>query len=373
MDNKKSKSNELIPWAKPDFWGMEQDYVNKALKSTWISGGEFVDRLENEFAKYAGVQYALTTSNGTTALHMAYLALDLGEDDEVILPGFGFMGAANMVLYTGAKPVFADVDPQTWCLRATDVERVLSPRTKLIVPIHTYGNVCEMNTIMELANSRGIPVIEDTAEAFASCFGGHMAGTYSLIGTFSFQATKTITTGEGGMVITNNKELYDRMTLFRSHGMRRKKYYWHDLAGHNFRLTNLQAAIGVAQLEKLDLIIGERRRVHRKYQEILSKIPGITLQYFSPQVDPVLWAVALKLDPLVYPQGRDTVMEEMKEAKIETRPGFVAPRFMDHIYNCPELPISEELSRQVLSLPTYPTLLDDQIELICQCLKDLKS
>lgn len=366
-------SNEsFIPWAKPDFWGNEQNYLSEALTSTWISGGPFVDRFEREFAEYCGVRYALTASNGTTALHMAYLACGLGPGDEVILPGFAFMGAANMVMYMGAKPVFAEVDRDTWCLSAAEIEKRLTPNTKLIVPIHTYGNVCGMHAIMELAKDRSIPVIEDTAEAFASRFESRLAGTYSLIGTFSFQATKTITTGEGGMVITDDESLYDRMSLYRSHGMRRKRFYWHDLAGHNFRLTNLQAAVGVAQMEKLQSIIDKRKHVHQQYYARLSETPGLTLQHYPAEVDAVLWAVALKLDPRAYPQGRDVVLQEMKDAQIECRPGFVAPRFMEHIYSCPELPISEELSRQVISLPTYPTLQDEQIEFICKQLKSLK-
>lgn len=365
-------NKSLIPWAKPDFWGNEQNYVSEALASTWISGGPFVERFEREFAEYCGVRYALTASNGTTALHMAYLALGLGPGDEVILPGFGFLGAANMVIYMGAKPVFAEVDPETWCLSAAEIEKRLSSRTKLIVPIHTYGNVCQMDAIMELANEHDILVLEDTAEAFASRFDGRLAGTYSFIGSFSFQATKTITTGEGGMVITNDEDVYDRMALYRSHGMRRKRYYWHDLAGHNFRLTNLQAAIGVAQMERLEAIISKRKHVYQLYCKRLSEVPGLTLQYYPVKVEPVLWAIALKLDAQAYPQGRDTVIQEMKDAQIECRPGFVAPRFMEHIYDCPELPISEELSRQVISLPTYPTLQDEQIELICRELKGLR-
>jgi len=364
--------SEHIPWAKPDFWGNEQKYVAEALTSTWISGGPFLDRFERDFAQYCGMPYALTSSNGTTALHMAYLALGLKAGDEVILPGFAFMGAANMALYVGAKPIFADVDPQSWCLSAAEIEKNLTPRTKLIVPIHTYGNVCEMDTIMQLADSRGIAVVEDVAEAFACQYKNRLAGTYAPIGTFSFQATKTITTGEGGMVITNDESLYDRMTLFRSHGMRRKRFYWHDLAGHNFRLTNLQAAVGVAQMEKLEQIICERKRVHRLYHRLLSEIQGLNLQHFLPETDPVLWAIAVKLDSLAYPQGRDAVMQEMKQANIETRPGFIAPRFMEHIYTCPELPISEDLSKNVLSLPTYPTLRDEQIGFICDQLKKLK-
>lgn len=364
-------NERFIPWAKPDFWGNEQIYAAEALTSTWISGGPFLDRFENEFASYCGVRHALTSSNGTTALQMAFLALGLKAGDEVILPGFAFMGAANMVINVGAQPVFADVDPQTWCLSAAEIEKNITPRTKLIVPIHTYGNMCEMDSIMQMADSRGIAVVEDAAEAFACQYKNRLAGAFGAIGTFSFQATKTITTGEGGMVITNDDELYDRMALYRSHGMRRKKYYWHDLAGHNFRLTNLQAAVGVAQLEKLEQIVKERKRVHFKYRDFLSNVHSLTLQYFPPEVDTVLWATALKLDPIAFPQGRDAVIAEMMQVGIETRPGFVAPRYMDHIYACPELPISEELSNNVISLPTYPTLHDEQICFICDQLKKL--
>ena len=361
-----------IPWAKPDFWGNEQKYVAEALTSTWISGGPFLDRFESDFAQLLSIPYALSASNGTTALHMAYLALGLKADDEVVLPGFAFMGAANMVLHVGAKPIFADVDPQTWCLSAADIEKNITPRTKLIVPIHTYGNVCEMDSIMQLADSRGIAVVEDVAEAFACRYKNRLAGVFGDIGTFSFQATKTITTGEGGMVITGDENLYDRMALYRSHGMRRKKYYWHDVAGHNFRLTNLQAAVGVAQMEKLAQIVNERNRVHSQYRDLLSNVPGLTLQYFPPEVEPVLWAIALKLNPIAFPQGRDAVIQEMMQVGIETRPGFVAPRFMDHIYACPKLPISEELSKNVLSLPTYPTLQNEQIYFICDQLKKFR-
>lgn len=365
-------NDHFIPWAKPDFWGNEQKYVAEALTSTWISGGPFLDRFENDFAQYCGVRHALTSSNGTTALHMAFLALGLKAGDEVILPGFAFMGAANMALYVGAQPVFADVDPQTWCLSVDEIEKNITLRTKLIVPVHTYGNICDLDAIMQLADSRSITVVEDVAEAFACRYGNRLAGTFGAIGTFSFQATKTITTGEGGMVITNDDDLYDRMALCRSHGMRRKHYYWHDVAGHNFRLTNMQAAVGVAQMEKLEQIIRERKRVHSQYKKLFSNVPGLTLQYFSPEVDPVLWAIAIKLDTNAFPQGRDVVIQEMMQFGIETRPGFVAPHLMGHIYICPALPISEDLSNNVLSLPTYPTLQDEQIYYICSQLMKLK-
>ncbi|MBN1423806.1 DegT/DnrJ/EryC1/StrS family aminotransferase [Candidatus Fermentibacteria bacterium] len=362
----------FIPWAKPDFWGKEQEYVVEALTSTWISGGPFVDRFERDFAAFCGGGHVLACSNGTSALHMAYLALGIGAGDEVVVPGFAFLAVANIALQLGAEPVFAEVDPGTWCLCAGAVEAHISPRTKAIVPVHTYGNVCDMDGILELAGRRGIPVVEDTAEAFASRYGGRVAGTMGTIGTFSFQATKTITTGEGGMVVTADERLRDVMALYRSHGMLRKVFYWHELAGHNFRLTNMQAALGVAQLERIDTILAERRRVRELYESYLDAIDGVTRQQVTAKAEPVVWTMALKLDPRAYPQGRDSVMAQMRDAGIETRPGFRAPRQMPHIYRCPPLPISEDISRQVICLPTYPTLQNDEIQCICATLAGLR-
>src|SRR5208282_226909 len=271
------KRAEAIPWAKPTLFGNEHRYVAEALSSTWISGGAFVDRFEADFGLRCVIPLATTAANGTAALHMAFLALGIQPGDEVIVPGFAFMAAANVALHLGAQPVFTEVDPATWCMTADHVERRLSPRTKLIVPVHTYGNMCNMDEIITLAKDRSIPVVEDAAEAFLSNFNGRYAGTRGDLGTFSFHATKTITTGEGGMVVSSNQELHDKLYLYRNHGMLRVRY-WHEVAGHNFRMTNLQAALGCAQLEKIDQIIMERKRLHKTYERFLSNVSGVTLQ-----------------------------------------------------------------------------------------------
>jgi perosamine synthetase len=363
--------NQYIPWAGPLLGGNEQKYVSQALESSWISGGSFVDRFEKDFSGYCGTRYAMTASNGTTALHMAFLALGIGPGDEVVVPGFAFMAAANIAIHLGATPVFAEVDPETWCMTAAEVEKVLSSKTKAIIPVHTYGNVCDMRRIMKLADQDSIPVVEDVAEAFASRYKGHLAGTEGVLGTFSFQATKTITTGEGGMVVTDSQELQDKMYLFRNHGMRRTRY-WHEVAGHNFRLTNMQAALGCAQLEKIDEIIRERKRVYASYCRHLFNVDGITMQLFTPDVEPVVWSVVVKLDPQVYPQGRDEVIRQLQEIGIETRNGFYAASMLPHLYTSPALPICEDISRQVISLPTYCALTDGAIYFICSKLKSLR-
>lgn len=360
-----------IPWAKPDLWGNEEKYLSAALNSTWISGGEFVDRLENEFAAMCRVPHAVAVCNGTAALHLAYLAGQLRPGDEVVMPGFAFLGAANVALHMGARPVFAEVDPQTWCVTAEAIERCLTPKTRIVVPVHTYGNVCAMDDILAVARERGVTVIEDAAESFPSRYRGNLAGTLGDLGTFSFQATKTITTGEGGMVVTRDARAREVMSLYRSHGLLRKRHYWHELPGHNFRLTNLQAALGCAQLEKLDVITRERQRVYLSYRERLARTAGVVLQRFSADVEPIVWALALRLDAAAFPQGRDAVMAQMQDAGIETRPGFCAPSWME-FYHCPPLPVCEDLSRQVISLPTFPSLTDEQIDSICDRLERLR-
>lgn len=362
--------NETIPWAKPDYWGKELQYVDEAMKSSWISGGPFVEQIEQYFSKIAENGYALAVSNGTTAIHLAYLALGLKAGNEVVLPGFGFLAAANVALHMNARPVFCEVDPQTWCMRAEDIEPCLTEKTRAIVVVHTYGNLCDMGPILALADARDIPVIEDAAEAFPSRYKGQLAGTLGTIGTYSFQATKTITTGEGGMVITHDDALQERMALYRSHGLRRKKHYWHELPGLNFRLTNMQAALGCAQLEQLDRIVTERHRVYGIYRECLMKIPGVTLQFFSPDVDPVVWAIAVKLDPVVFPQGRDTVMAQMLEFGIELRPGFYSPAQLEY-FECPPLPVCDSLAASIIGLPSFPTLTTAQIHYICHQLASL--
>lgn len=360
-------TSKSIPWASPHYWGNEEKYVLDALKSSWISGGPYVDRLEADFAKYCGSSYAVSASNGTTALHMAYLALNIGRGDEVIVPGFGFMAAANIAIHVGATPVFCEVDPETWCMTAADVEKCITPNTKAIVPIHTYGNVCEMDEIMSLAARRGVCVIEDAAEAIGSKYKGKMAGTIGEIGIYSFHATKTITTGEGGAAVSGRSDLCDRMRLYRSHGMSAKRY-WHEVAGHNFRLPNMLAAIGCAQLEMIEEISRERERVYGKYRDQLVNIDGVKLQKYSDNVDPVVWAIALEIDLDAFPQGRDALIDSLRVGGIETRPGFYSANTMAHIYGEQKLPLCDQLSRRIISLPSSPTLRNEQIEYVCRML-----
>lgn len=362
----------LIPWAKPDFWGRESELVADALASTWISGGAYVDRLEREIGEWTGAAHALAVNNGTSAIHLAFLALGVKPGDEIVIPGFAFLAAANVALHLRAVPVFADVDPDTWCMTADAVERCVTPRTRAVVPVHTYGNACDMDSIVELCAARRVAIVEDNAEAFGTLYRGRALGTIGEIGTLSFQATKTITTGEGGMVLTSRAEYVETMKLYRSHGMLKRRY-WHEVAGNNFRLTNMQAALGCGQFERIDDIVSARRRMKESYDALLCGADGVVVQEFKPEVNPVLWAIGVRLDAAAYPQGRDAVMAQMLERGIETRNGFCSPVEMAHLYGVVEnIPTARALSDNVISLPSYPTLSPHEIERICGVLTSLR-
>jgi perosamine synthetase len=294
---------------------------------------------------------------------LAYLALGLQPGDEVIVPGFGFMAAANVALQAGLRPIFADIHPATWCVTANEIGKKITRKTRAIVPIHTYGNVCDMETIMALAREQGIAVIEDCAEALLSKYAARYCGTFGDINTFSLHATKTITTGEGGLVATNDDALASKGALYRSHGLSKRGTYHHEVAGLNFRMTNLQAALGCGQIERRREILCARRRVYLRYKAALEGADGVMLQEFEPPVEPVVWAVALKLDKRSFPQGRDAVAGQLMNKGIETRPGFVASSFLS-IYELHRLPIAEEISRWVISLPTFATITDEQIDFV---------
>lgn len=356
----------MIPWYKPHFWGREKYYMIQALESTWISGGEFLDRMESAMAHILQVPHVITTSNGTTSLMLSYLCLDIGPGDEVIIPGFTFAAPANMAIAVGATPVFADIDPRTWLLCPKSVEQKITPKTKAIVPVHIYGNVCDMDEIMRIAKEHNLFVIEDVAEAAFSTYNGKQAGTFGDFGSFSFQATKTITTGEGGAVCTGSDELQDRARLIRSHGMRPARRYFHEVVGHNFRLTNLQAALGCAQLDHIDDIVANKKRVFSRYQKNLSSIPRIQIQAITPGCDPVMWAIAIKVSELI---SRDQLMESLKEQGIETRPGFCAFSDMP-VYHADYLPVTKDVADNVLSLPSYTMISDEDIDHICGILSD---
>ena len=363
--------NKLIPWAKPVFFGKEKEYLLDAIDSTWISGGPYVNKLEKEFTSYNGASYGLSVSNGTTALQLALSALNIGPGDEVIVPAFSFAAASHMIMNLGAVPVYADVDPESWCIDPSEIVKLINRRTKAVLPVHTYGNVCDMDALQEISKKHGLFVIEDTAEAAFSKYNGKYAGTLGNAGCFSFQATKTMTTGEGGFVIVSSRELYEKMLLLRDHGMNKERRYWHDVSGYNFRLTNLQAALGCAQLENISMIISAKKRIYDEYAHGLEGEKGIKLQTLTPGTEPVVWTVAIAIDENIFKCNRDKCMLALKKKGIETRPGFYPFSIMP-LYKAPPAPVSENVSAKIICLPSFCDLTNDEITYICGCLKELR-
>ena len=363
----------MIPWAKPNYYGYEKKYINQALKSTWWSDGKFGKDLENKVCKFVNSKFAISVTSCTSALHLIYLALELKRGNEVIIPGYGYLAAANIALQMGLKPVFVDVDLETFCVTAKNIKKKITSKTKLIVVFNTYGNVCDLDPIIKIAKIKKIPVVEDCAESFGSLYKTKQSGTLADMGTYSFQATKTITTGEGGMVVTNkDKHFIGRLKAYRNHGVKDKKYY-HYLPGHNFRLTNIQAAIGCAQLKKITKIISERKKIYHFYSNLFKNIDGLKLQIFSPKTKPVMWTFAIVLDPKVF-TNRDKIIKIMKTKGIETRNGFYSPNRLSLYRGCDtsNLKYSNKLSKNIICLPFFTSLKKKEMEYIAKTLINLK-
>ncbi len=357
----------MIPFFRPHFTGEEVRLVTSAIESSWISDGAFVKEFERDLEVKLHPNKTLVTSSGTASLQLALMALGIGHGDEVIVPSYTFAGPVNMIRLMGAVPVFVKVEPNSWLIDPTVIESAITKKTKAIVPVHLYGNVCDMRAINEIARKHHLFVIEDTAEAFLSERENILAGTSGTIGCFSFQATKIITTGEGGAVCTSNQDLFARMILIRSHGMDAQKKYWHSEIGHNFRLTNLQAAMGVAQLPGIEQNIRLRNSRRARYEELLKAIPWIEWQSFSESVRPVFWGL-----PLMTRLGagkRDLLMQHLRERGIDTRPGFTSFDQMP-IYHAPLEPIAREISDNLILIPFFPDLSDADIDTVVKAMTD---
>jgi perosamine synthetase len=313
-------------------------------------------------AEFSGTRYAIATSSGTTALHLALLALDIGPGDEVIVPTFSFIATANAVTYTGAKAVFVDSDLETWNINPNLIEEHITDRTKAIVPVHLYGHPADMDSILDIAQRHNLAVIEDAAEAHGARYKGRSVGGIGDLGAFSFYGNKIITTGEGGMVVTNRSDLADKMRILRDHGMSKDRKYWHPVLGYNYRMTNLQAALGVAQMEKIEGILAAKAKIAAAYTQGLSDIPGVQLPPNAEWAESVCWLFSILIDSQTFGISRDMLMKALKEGNIDTRPLF-PPMHLQPIYNTGKyLPTAESLSDRGLSLPSSVNLLTEDIE-----------
>lgn len=357
------KATIRIPVYQPDLSGNERAYVNECLDSGWISSkGKFVSSFEKAFADYLGVKFALGVCNGTTALHLALLALGIGTGDEVIVPTLTYIAAVNAISYTGALPVFVDSLSADWQMDPADIARKITSRTRAVMVVHLYGHPCNMAEISALAKQHGLFVIEDAAEAFGASFDGRLVGGFGDIATFSFYGNKTITTGEGGMVVTNDPTLFDRAKHLKGQGLAEHRQYWHDVIGYNYRMTNICAAIGLAQLERCGDILQRKRKLADLYTNNLAATP-VEIHGESPRARHSYWMVSILVPSL---QDRDPLREVLAAEGIETRPVFFpvhtmpmyAGRFQRH-------PVAEDIGWRGLNLPSWPGLSEEDVEEIC--------
>ncbi len=363
--------NKFIPVSEPSITQKEIDYVLKAIKSGWVSSiGEFINKFEIEFAEYLGVNYALTTTNGTAALHLALVSLGIKEGDEVIIPDLTFIATANAVVYTGAKPIPVDIDAETWCIDPEAIRKATTSKGKAIIPVHLYGHPAEMEKINKIAKEYGLYVIEDAAEAHGAEYKGRKVGSIGDCGIFSFYGNKIITTGEGGMITTNDEKIYERARYLRDHAMSREKRYWHTEVGFNYRMTNIQATLGLAQLERIGDLINKKRQIFRWYKEFLRDLDGIRLNPEKEWAKNVFWMICLVLDK-DYGISRDELMAKLKEKGIDTRPFFYPVSQMPMFKSSKVSPVAYEISQKGLNLPSSVNLDEEEVEWIVGSLKKI--
>lgn len=361
---------KLIPVFQPTITSLELDYVTDAVKSGWISSlGKYIDIFEKNFANYCQTKYAVSTSSGTTALHLALLAHGIKSGDEVIIPDLTFVATANAVSYIGAKVISVDVDENSLCISPESIERAITPKTKAIIPVHLYGHPAKMHEINKIAKKYDIFVVEDAAEAHGAELNGIKIGGLGDAGVFSFYGNKNITTGEGGIVTTNNKHLYERMCFLRDHAMSSNKRYWHTEVGFNYRMTNLQAALGVAQLERIDSILAKKKDVFDWYFSNLSKVHGVKLNYQEANARNVYWTVCLEVIGFKE-KDRDCLIDNLKIRNIDSRPFFYLISDLP-MYEKSFNPSASKIYQRGINLPSYFDITKEQVDYICNQIVEL--
>ncbi len=366
-------NKKLIPVAAANLGKEELSNVIKAVKSGWVSWrGEFIEKFEKNFAKYLGVKYATTVSSGTAGLHLALLALGVKKGDEVIIPDLTYVATANAVAYVGAKPIMVDVESDYWCIEPKAILKAITKKTKAIIPVHLYGNVCDMEEIFKIAKKYKLYVIEDAAEAQGAEYGGKKIGSLGDVCVFSFFGNKIMTTGEGGMVATNDRKIYERINFLKNQAQDVKNKYWHPEIGFNYRMTNFEAAIGCAQLQKINLFVGKKRKIFGWYKKYLSGLKDITLNQERKNTKSVYWMASLVLGKNIRRKiSRGNLMKLLKKDGIETRPFFYLLSKMPMYRKEQRYSnlVAYNLSQNGLNLPSGTTSTENEVKFVCEALK----
>jgi len=352
----------MIQIYKPYLKNREKEYVNRCLDSTWISSkGEFISEFEKQFGLFVGSPNVTTVCNGTVAIHLALAALDIGPGDEVIVPTLTYVASVNTIVQAGATPVFVDSLEPTFQVDPDDVLRKITSRTKAVMAVHLYGLPCDMDRLVKICKDHQLYLIEDCAEAFGSLYKQQHVGTFGDIATFSFFGNKTITTGEGGMVVAKTKDLIDKAFHLKNQGVSQMREYWHDIVAYNYRMTNICAAIGLAQIEQADVIIEKKRQIALWYQNKLKGLPLKTHDE-SPNTRHSYWMCSVLLDS---PEHRQPLRDLLKANEIETRPLFYPAHTLPPYLKNLSFPIAEKLSARGINLPSYPDLTKEDVTKVC--------
>jgi perosamine synthetase len=364
-------SGEMILTAGPSVSAKESWYTLDAARTGWNhQWNGYIKRFEAAFADYVGMPFALGTSSCTGALHIALLALGIGPGDEVIVPDITWVATANAVSYTGATPVFADIEADSWCLDPESFAGRITPRTKAVIPVHLYGHPARMDRILQIAGKHGLYVVEDAAPAIGAEFEGRTTGSFGDFAAFSFQGAKLLVTGEGGMLVTRDEELFRKAYTIWDQG-RRPGTFWIEETGYKYKMANVQAAFGLAQLERVDTLIEAKRRIFSWYAEELENTPWIRLNYEMPWARSIYWMTSLLLDENA-PLSRDDLRARLRERNVDTRPVFpaISQYPMWPVRQDPQ-PVAQRIGDRAMNLPSGVCLKREHVSAVCRAIREL--
>lgn len=364
------KPSKLILTAGPSISSKEIKYVTDSVKNGWNwHYMDYLEKFEEEFAKYIGVKYAISTSGGTGALHLALAALGIGKGDEVIVPEITYFACSDVVMLLGARPVFVDLLKDTWCIDPVKLEKAITKKTKAIMPVHIYGNPCEMDEIMRVARKYKLKVVEDACPAVGTLYKNKKPGSFGDFGAFSFQGAKIMITGFGGMLVTNSEKLYQEAKYINNHGEDPNKKFWQTSVGYTFEMSNIQAALGLAQLERIEEFVDKKRKIFDWYYERLKDVDGISLNSERPNTKSNRWMSSIILDK-DFGISRDQLRAELKKKLIDTRP-FFYPISMFPMYKEQNTPVAHHLGLDGINLPSGLMLQEEEVNYIATVLKNI--
>lgn len=362
-----------VPVAGPWITDKEIDYVGQAARNGWYGGSnEFIVKFETAFADHLGVRHAVSLPSATSAIHLSLAALDVGPGDEVIVPESTWIATSAPIAYVGATPRFVDVDPSTWCLDVASFEAAITPRTRAVIPVDLYGGMPDMDGIRRVAAEHGIAVIEDAAEAIGSEFGGHPAGSFGDTGIFSFHGSKTLTTGEGGMLVTNQSQVFERIQVLRDHGRLPGDTLFRNVeVAYKYKMSGLQAALGLAQLERIEDLVGRKREIFGWYREQLGALSGVTLNVEPIGTKNSYWMTTVIVDPS-YGRTKEQILDHLKHNEIDCRPFFYPLSSLEAYADLADAgsarernPVSYRLSATGVNLPSALSLTEADVVRVC--------